>query len=275
MHTEFRRYRDLLKRIDLDATQDQLSSAATQLRDAIERYHIDLSAQSEQTGENIQLPQDDLRILHTCAEMPDPSVRHEAMFFLCDYGPITWEDIEGWATDPDAEAREAACEAIIYGMNAICNLCESDMERCGSLFDLVFPNEKRFWEVETDITCWILFHLDRECIESAWRGVGIVLDLDRPRFSEPLTVGFLETALAGPNARLTYDDPLVQAWLEGRSPQRKLALLAVAEWFGLATPGQKMIAKKLSRDSDKTIREAAKQVIKWNATVKKQDFGVS
>lgn len=261
MQTEYRRYRKLIESLEIGTTQDELKSAGVQLAAAISRYHEDAHTVAERTNSEVQLTDEDARVLKACADLPAPAVRKAAMWFLCDTGPVDWDDVEGWIADPDVEVRETSCEAIAYGLNAIYCLCASDQDRCGRLFDAVFADNDRFSAMHVDCSCSVRFHGDRKDLEAAWRGTGLIIDLGRPYLTTPLAVGFLEDVMVHSDPPLHWNDPLVRSWIEGDSVQRKMALLAVVQWFGVQKPGQRELAKALSRDRSKVVSEYAMSLL--------------
>lgn len=170
---------------------------------------------------------------------------------------MEWGDLDSWVAHQRRHLREVPFISIAYGADAVCDLCESDIRHCALLFDKVFAGNSRFSDVDFNRTMNVGLSDSRELLEATWRGTGIMLDMGRRYVTTPITVGYLEEVLVYKHQPLLPDDPLLRSWIDGRSIERKMALLSVIQWFGMRKPGQLQIATALAADRNAVVRRVA------------------
>lgn len=211
-----------------------------------------------------ELSDGDVRLLRECLRDPWAEVRRTAIEISCEAGPVTWDDLENWVTDPDEGIREAALLATTCSFAAR-ELCSSDQARYTELLRTAQEwNEQCLGMLS--VLMWSEARDNDEALDLTWQAAGQLLDMEIESLTQAITCGYLEDVLV--YGHITLEDPRLQAWIKGEGRERKLALLGVAQWFGLAKDWQRQITKMLTRDKNPEVRSAATSLLKWEKCVR-------
>lgn len=201
------------------------------------------------------LQDSDIALLRQFAKDSSPKVRELAIVLLCDEGPVTWDEIEKWALDPDSEVRTS----VMYNLESseqAAPLCESDKNRC---MDILARAGEKYADNYISITLWSFAEKSDEWLDATWQAAEKLIDLGDAKITEILVTGYLEYVLK--YKELGPDDSRVKRWIESDKKGRKLALLAVAKWLQMKETNLKAITEALAKDSDEEIASQARALL--------------
>ncbi|MBI3945407.1 MAG: hypothetical protein HY321_05785 [Armatimonadetes bacterium] len=183
----------------------------------------------------------------------DADVRAWAVEELCREGPVTWESLEAWAADPDERVREGVWFAWQGSWQAAGRLGAADRERWAALVAAVAEHLGGMPYVD------VLGAEGLPWLEALWPHLGRLLDLGGRSLNSSIICGVLQDALVHGHVR--PGAPALDAWLNGRSVERKMALLSVVQWFGAHEGWQRAIVEALVRDRSPIVSSTARALL--------------
>lgn len=212
----------------------------------------------ENAPEDASLLPDDIEQLRQFLREGGPHLRKAVVAFLCDFGPVTWEDLETWALDPDKDVRNAAMFGMELSYKAATELCASDKPRCAALLAQVIEQHKDGYAG----IVWSVLAGDDEWLAAIWPEVERLVDLNDDDIDLILQCGFVEDMLHH-HHRMAPDDPRIVAWVKGKSRRRKQILLEIANWGRFEDPALVHIVEALMNDPDQEISLYATKMRDW------------
>lgn len=202
------------------------------------------------------LPKEDAEVLWEYSRHENPEVRAIAVSVLLQMRPVDWESLEMWLADPDEPVRQEADFALSVFSMSSGELSFTDKQAYAGLFALHAEHNHSF-----SIHASYLVQ-DEEWLDAFWPEVERLLDLDDDQLRLGIECGLLENVLRC--GGLGSDDPHIKPWIEGTNTRRKMALLAVADWFSMIEKEKTNlydIAFLLSQDSNEEVSNKAKAIL--------------
>lgn len=247
-----------------DKIDDKLQGVrlAEELKAAWEK----VEAAADQSEDGVFLPQADLELLFDLSEDKNKAVSNAALNILieeirarCEYGPLTWDDLEVWTMNEEEDIRHEAIFAVGTENATAKDMCEKDKPRCTALLGSAV---EEYLDHSADAMFWSLSRNSNDWLDATWSEVGRLLDLNRSEITEMLTSGYLEDLLTLKS--MGIGDNRINSWVNSDKTYRKLALLTTAGNIGLTTGKVLSIVEALSKDKDEQISDAAKALLNRN-----------
>lgn len=200
----------------------------------------------------IDLADEDLRLLRLYARDPSSQVRAVVVEHMAHYGPCTLDDLELWCQDPDELVRQSVLFLMTSDLRAAGELCSKDRHRC---VNILVAAMEHYVDYAAANAMGELWEQDDEWLQLTWTAAESLLDLHNPGVTLMLTCCYYEHVI--PNSRWGPDHPNLRRWVEGDDPDRKMALLKIANCWGLDEGHMRDIIEALVGDPDLRIAATA------------------